>query len=214
MTFLGYIRVSTTRQSKQFSLQAQKEAIESFCEQRGYKLIGITEESRSAVKDRPVFEKTLRRVLDEEELDGLIIAKLDRMGRSVKDLAGLAAQLQEAGKQLISVQDNLDTSTANGRLLFNMLATIAEYERELMLERTREGRKRAMQQGKLTHRPRKEIDRFELKSLYQRGVPIAQLARLFDVHKDTIRRRLDEMGLRTGPRNSRAGTEEGAPYGP
>lgn len=196
MKFLGYIRVSTTKQSKQFSLAAQKEAIQAFCKQKGYKLVGLETESRSAVKDRPVFDKILKQVLEDEKINGLVIAKLDRMGRSVKDLATIGTQLQDAKKQLVSVHDNLDTSTANGRLLFNMLAAIAEYERELLLERTKEGRKRAKKQGKLMHRPRKEIDLDELKSLHQQQVPIAQMARLFDVHKDTIRRRLDEMGLR------------------
>lgn len=197
MTFLGYIRVSTAKQSKQFSLQAQKEAIQTFCKQKGYKLAGIEKEAQSAVKDRPVFDTVFQQVLEDENITGLVIAKLDRMGRSVKDLATIGAKLGEAKKQLVSVHDNLDTSTANGRLLFNMLAAIAEYERELLLERTREGRKRAQKQGKLMHRPRKKIDLDELKSLHRQRVPIAQMARLFEVHKDTIRRRLDEMGLRT-----------------
>jgi len=119
-----------------------------------HKLIAIHEESRSAVKNRPVFDESFQLVLNDQKIDGLIIAKLDRMGRSVKDLANLGGQLQEAKKQLVSVHDNIDTSTANGRLLFNMLAAIAEYERELLLERTKEGRKRAQKEGKLMHRPR------------------------------------------------------------
>jgi len=196
MKLLGYVRVSTVKQSRQFSLSAQKESIQEYCKMKKHKLAAIEEESRSAVGERPVFDETLNLVLENDNIDGLIIAKLDRMGRSVKDLADIGERLKEKGKQLISVHDNLDTSTANGRLLFNMLAAIAEYERELLLERTKEGRKRAQAEGKLMHRPRKEIDLNELKSLYLQEVPIAQLARVFDVHKDTVRRRLDEMGLR------------------
>ena len=196
MSFLGYIRVSTTKQSKQFSLPAQRQAIQSFCKHKGYKLAGIQEEARSAVKDRPVFDQVFQRVMTDQAIDGLIIAKLDRMGRSVKDLANIATQLNEAKKQLVSVHDNLDTATTNGRLLFNLLAAVAEYERELLLERTGEGRRHAAKQGKVMNRPRKEIDLAELKSLHRKQVPIEQMARLFGVHKDTIRRRLDEMGLR------------------
>jgi len=196
MKLLGYVRVSTVKQSKQFSLASQKDSIHKYCKLKKYKLVSIEQESRSAVAERPVFEEALERVLEDDTVDGIIIAKLDRMGRSVKDLAHIGGTLKEKGKQLISVHDNLDTSTANGRLLFNMLAAIAEYERELLLERTKEGRRRAQAEGKIMHRPRKEIDVKELKSLYEQNVPIAQLARIFEVHKDTIRRRLDEMGLR------------------
>lgn len=196
MNFVGYIRVSTTKQSKAFSLQNQREAIQSFCKHKKYKLVALEKEAQSALKDRPVFERVFQQVLSDETIDGLIIAKLDRMGRSVKDLATIGAKLLEAKKQLVSVQDNLDTATPNGRLLFNLLAAIAEYERELILERTRAGRERAEKQGVITHRPHIKLDLDELKSLYQRGVPIMQLARVLKVHKDTIRRRLDELGLR------------------
>ncbi|MBI1729329.1 recombinase family protein [Candidatus Acetothermia bacterium] len=198
MKFIGYIRVSTIKQSKQFSLENQREAIRSYCNQRKFKLILIENESKSAIRDRPVFDRVFREVIDNRNVDGIIVAKLDRMGRSVKDLATIGSKLQESKKQLVSVHDNLDTSTPNGRLLFNLLAAIAEYERELLMERTKAGRERAAKQGVMMHRPRIELDLSELKSLYLKEVPIAQLARVFNVHKDTIRRRLDEMKLRKG----------------
>jgi site-specific DNA recombinase len=157
LRLIGYLRVSTARQREGFSLEAQREAIERYCQARGYELVAIEEESESAIKTRPVFQRAKAQVLD-GKADGLIVAKLDRLGRSVRDLANIAEELSRAGKQLISVGDSIDTSSSNGKLLFHILSAIAEYERELLIERTKAGRALAERQGKICHRPRKEID--------------------------------------------------------
>jgi DNA invertase Pin-like site-specific DNA recombinase len=112
MNLIGYIRVSTARQGEGFSLKAQKEAITRYCKTYKHKLIAIEAESKSAIRERPVFEKLFQRLIaPNSNLDGLIVAKLDRLGRSVKDLADIAAELHQHKKQLISVADNIDTST-------------------------------------------------------------------------------------------------------
>jgi len=103
LKLIGYIRVSTVKQLQEgFSLEAQQEAIERYCKAHGYELIALEKESESAVKARPVFNKVFQRVLEDEDVDGLIVAKLDRLGRSVKDLADIAAALREKEKQLKS----------------------------------------------------------------------------------------------------------------
>jgi DNA invertase Pin-like site-specific DNA recombinase len=129
-------------------------------------------------------------------IDGLIVAKLDRLGRSVKDLADIASLLREKDKQLISVHDHIDTSSSNGKLLFHILSAIAEYERELLIERTRAGRALAEKQGVICHRPRKPLSAEMLKELKQRGVSHRKMAQLLQVSKSTVLRRLDELGLR------------------
>ena len=199
LKLIGYIRVSTLKQLQEgFSLEAQQEAIERYCNAHGHQLVAVEKESESAVKARPVFQRVFKRVLEAQdgELDGLIVAKLDRLGRSVKDLANLASALQERGKQLISVSDNIDTSTPNGKLLFHILSAIAEYERELLIERTKIGRALAERKGVICHRPRKPIDLELLKELKRRGVSHRKMAKLLGVSKSTILRRLDELGLR------------------
>jgi site-specific DNA recombinase len=115
LKLIGYLRVSTARQREGFSLEAQREAIERYCQARGYELVAIEEESESAIKTRPVFQRAKAQVLD-GKADGLIVAKLDRLGRSVRDLANIAEELSRAGKQLISVGDSIDTSSSNGKL--------------------------------------------------------------------------------------------------
>jgi len=195
LRLIGYVRVSTARQREGYSLEAQREAIERYCQAHGHELVGIEEESESAIKARPVFQRVKAQVLD-GKADGLIVAKLDRLGRSVRDLANIAEELSQAGRQLISVGDNIDTSTSNGKLLFHILSAIAEYERELLIERTKAGRALAEKQGKICHRPRKEIDPKVLRDLKQKGVSHRMMAKILGVSRATILKRLDELGLR------------------
>jgi DNA invertase Pin-like site-specific DNA recombinase len=198
LKLIGYLRVSTVRQKDEgYSLEAQRQAIERYCQAHDYRLVALEEESESAVKARPVFNKVFQQVLNSDgSLDGLIVAKLDRLGRSVKDLADIAAELREREKQLISVQDHIDTSSSNGKLLFHILSAIAEYERELLIERTKAGRALAEKKGVICHRPRKPLDLELLKELKQRGVSHRRMAKLLGVSKSTVLRRLDELGLR------------------
>ena len=195
LRLIGYVRVSTARQREGYGLEAQREAIERYCQAHGHELVGIEEESESAIKARPVFQRVKAQVLD-GKADGLIVAKLDRLGRSVRDLANIAEELSQAGRQLISVGDNIDTSTSNGKLLFHILSAIAEYERELLIERTKAGRALAEKQGKICHRPRKEIDPKVLRDLKQKGVSHRMMAKILGVSRATILKRLDELGLR------------------
>ena len=195
LKLIGYVRVSTARQKEGYSLKAQREVIERYCKAHGYELLDIEEESESAIKARPVFQRVKAQVLN-GEADGLIVAKLDRLGRSVRDLANIAEELSQAGKQLISVGDNIDTSTSNGKLLFHILSAIAEYERELLIERTKAGRALAEKQGKICHRPRKEIDPKVLKEMKAKGVSHRMMAKILGVSRATILKRLDELGLR------------------
>lgn len=195
LRLIGYVRVSTARQREGYSLEAQKESIERYCQAHGYELLAIEEESESAIKARPVFQRVKSQVL-EGEADGLIVAKLDRLGRSVRDLANIAEELSREGKQLISVGDNIDTSTSNGKLLFHILSAIAEYERELLIERTKAGRALAEKQGKICHRPRKEIDPKVLREMKAKGVSHRMMAKILGVSRATILKRLDELGLR------------------
>jgi DNA invertase Pin-like site-specific DNA recombinase len=197
MKLIGYIRVSTARQGEGFSLKTQKEAITRYCKTYKHKLIAIEAESKSAIRERPVFDKLFQRLIaPNSNLDGLIVAKLDRLGRSVKDLAEIAAELHQHKKQLISVADNIDTSTPNGKLLFHILSAIAEYERELLIERTKAGRALAEKEGKICHRPRKPLDEKTLRQLKAKGVSHRVMARTLGISRSTLLRRLDELGLR------------------
>ena len=195
MKLIGYVRVSSVSQTQGYGLEVQRQAIEQYCAIHGHELLGIEEEVRSAIKTRPVFDKVKEKVLN-GKADGLIAYRLDRVGRSVKDLANIADEFQKAGKALIFVQNAIDTSTPEGKLLFNLLAAIAEYERTLLLERTRAGRELAEKQGKICHRPRKFLDPKILAEMKKKGMSHRMMAKTLGISRATLLRRLDELGLR------------------
>jgi DNA invertase Pin-like site-specific DNA recombinase len=123
---IGYARVSTKDQNLDLQVSALKNA---GCEK-------IFKEKLSAVKDRPELDlmiSTLRKN------DTVIVWKLDRLGRSLRHLVNLMTDFKSLEIEFISLSDSIDTTTPQGRLMFNMFASFAEFERELISERTRAG---------------------------------------------------------------------------
>ena len=114
----------------------------------------IFEEKESTRKTRPVKESLLKR-LRAREFDGLLIYKLDRWARSLPELALEIKELSERGIIFISLNDSIDLSTATGRLQFYIICAFAEFERDLIRERTLDGLERARAEGKTLGRPRK-----------------------------------------------------------
>lgn len=133
---VGYARVSTRGQS----LEVQKEALAK----AGCERIYEEKASGAASKKRPALDEMLRFI---REGDVLVITRLDRLGRSVVDLANIAQKLQTQGVGLVVLDQPIDTTTAAGRMTFTMLAAMAEFERELILDRAQEGRNRARKNG-------------------------------------------------------------------
>lgn len=136
MPILGYARVSTEGQS----LDGQIEALKAAGADRIFK-----EKISGAHADRPQLRKLMAAL---DHCDVVIVTKLDRLGRSTRELLDLIDRIGGAGAAFKSLGDPLwDTSTAQGRLLSTMLAGIAEFERELIRERTGAGRERAKARG-------------------------------------------------------------------
>lgn len=137
----GYARVSTKDQS----LDLQVEELKKIgCEK-------IFKEKISATKERPELEKMNKQL---RSGDIVVIWKLDRLGRSLRHLVELGNFYSDQDVELISVQDKIDTTTPQGRLMFNLFATFAEFERELISERTRAGLERARKLGRTGGRPK------------------------------------------------------------
>ena len=149
---VAYSRVSTEEQSESgHSMAAQKEKLKAYCSLYDLELIEIIEDAGQSAKslNRPRLQRALQ-MLRDGEADGLVIVKLDRLTRSVADWQELIDGYfgEKAGKSLCSVSDSIDTRTAAGRLVLNVLLSVAQWEREAIGERTRDALQHKRRQGK------------------------------------------------------------------
>lgn len=175
---IGYARVSTQDQS----LELQTEALTKAGCQR------VFEDKVSGTRaDRPGLTKALEILRDG---DTLVVWKLDRLGRSVKNLVDLVGSLSKLGVQFKSLTDSIDTSTTSGRFFFHVMASLAEMERELTVERTRAGLDVARQLGRKGGRERKmTTSKIEsAKKLLANGVPPRDVAKNLGLSVPTLYR--------------------------
>lgn len=138
MKIVAYRRVSTTEQSQNgVSLDAQEAKLRAFCDLYGHELVAIYEDPGASAKDlrRPGLQAALA-ALDAGEAEGLLVVKLDRLTRSVRDLSALLESHFSGRHALLSVGEQLDTSTAGGRMVLSILTVISEWERAVISERT------------------------------------------------------------------------------
>ena len=175
---IGYARVSTQDQNLDLQLQALKKA--------GCKKI-LDDQISGTRAQRPGLDKALELL---REGDTLVVWKLDRLGRSVKQLVDLVNQLHEQGVQFKSLTDSIDTSTASGRFFFHVMASLAEMERELIVERTQAGLAVARQLGRTGGRKRRMTDSKiqSAKKLLANGVPPRDVAKNLGVSVPTLYR--------------------------
>jgi site-specific DNA recombinase len=140
MRVVGYVRVSTDEQASDgVSLAAQEAKVRAYCGLYELELVELVRDPGASAKtlDRPGLARALG-LLDRGEAAGIVVAKLDRLTRSVADLAELLDRYfgDRPGKQLFSVGDSIDTRTAAGRLVLNVLMSVAQWELETIVERT------------------------------------------------------------------------------
>ena len=116
----------------------------------------VFEEVESTRKTRPIKQEVMK-LLREGKFDGVLVYKLDRWARSLQELIMNIEELKNKGKQFVVMTQNIDTSSASGMLFLQILGAFAEFEREIIRERTMAGLDRARRQGKKLGRPRKAI---------------------------------------------------------
>lgn len=175
---IGYARVSTQEQNLDLQLEALTKA--------GCGKIFDDKMSGSRT-ERPGLNKVLDML---REGDTLVVWKLDRLGRSVKNLVDLVGELHKNGVQFKSLTDSIDTGTPSGRFFFHVMASLAEMERELTIERTRAGLEVARQLGRKGGRKRQMTDsKIEsAKKLLESGVPPRDVAKNLGVSVPTLYR--------------------------
>ena len=155
MDIVAYCRVSTGEQAEfGYGLGAQERAIHESCERRGWRVHQVIRDEGETGKtlERPGLHRALS-LIAAGEADGLVVSKLDRLSRSVVDFGLLLEWFREAGATLVALDLDVDTSTPGGRLVANVFASVAEWERDTIAARTRDGLAAARLQGRPTGRP-------------------------------------------------------------
>lgn len=177
---IGYARISTREQNLDMQIIALEDA---GCEK-------IYEEIVSGAKsDRPVFNNVMKQLRDG---DTLTVWKLDRLGRSLKHLVELVHILMQRNIGLCSLNDPIDTTTSQGRLIFNIFASLAEFERDIIRERTQAGLSAARARGRLGGIPRgipksSEATAIAAETLYrERKLSVMQIAKKLNICKNTL----------------------------
>ena len=177
---LGYVRVSTDDQfSSGAGLAAQKSSIQAEADRRGWDLeiIGETSGSSSATLERDGLQSAMRR-LDRKDADVLIVAKLDRLSRSVIQGAEVMARAQRKGWKVVALDLGIDTTTPVGEMMGTMVLSMAQYERRLIGERTKAALAQKKLDGIILGRPQTLTDETVTQIIRLRfaGLSIAKIA--------------------------------------
>ncbi|MGS4037708.1 recombinase family protein [Staphylococcus pseudintermedius] len=182
---IGYARVSTGLQN----LNLQEDRLNAYgCEKI------FSDHISGSKSKRPGLDKAIEFA---RSRDTIVVWRLDRLGRNMEDLITLVNELNERGVSFHSLEENItmDKSSSTGQLLFHLFAAFAEFERNLILERSSAGRIAARARGRYGGRPEKlnQKDLNLLKTLYDNGTPIKTIAEQWQVSRTTIYRYLNKL---------------------
>ena len=184
---IGYVRVSTVEQNE----QRQVEGLEKYNIDRWF-----TEKVSGKDTHRPKLTEMMDFV---RAGDIVYVHDFSRLARNTKDLLSIVEQLQKKNVRLISNKENLDSSTPTGKLMLTMIGAIAEFERQNLLERQREGIAIAKRQGKYRGGQTKRIDQDTFDRAYQeyktRGITKKELAERLHISRPTLDKLLRDKGL-------------------
>jgi len=183
-----YARVSTADQT----CDTQLLALRGYAEARGWQALEYADEGVSGTRDHRPKLDTMMTDVRRRKVSAVVVVKLDRLARSVHHLVTLAKELEALGVDLVVLDQGIDSTTPSGRLLFHVLAAIAEFERELIRERVLAGLRRARARGKRLGRPpTHHVTPVAARAaLEEHGGRLRATARALKLHPETLRRAL------------------------
>lgn len=184
-----YARISTVNHGQDPEVQLGE--IREFCKRRGFTVAHeyVDKGISGSRERRPELDKLLadcRKRL----VDAVVVYRYDRFARSLRQLVNALEEFRSLGIDFISIHEGVDTSTPNGRLVFGIFASIAEFERELIRDRVRSGLAAAKAKGKRIGRPKVTVDTFRIASLRHQGRSWAEITRDTGISKGTAQRAL------------------------
>jgi len=189
-----YCRVSTTGQTAENQLLA----LRSFAAARGWAITEFVDHGVSGAKEKRPALDALHAAARARKLDVVACVKLDRLARSVHHLVAMVREFEALGVDLVVLDQTIDTTTPSGRLLFHVLASISEFERDLIRDRVLAGLKRAKAQGVRLGRPRAVVDVLRARAMLADGKSLRQVAKALHVALATLARAVPKTPTR-GP---------------
>ena len=180
-----YARCSTNRQD----VQGQIDDLQRIAERRGWEITDIYADTAvsGSTRNRPQLDRLMRHAR-EGRFDLVATQRFDRAGRSLRHLITMLEEFDSLGIGFFSAFESLDTGTPSGRLLFSVIGSLAEFERSLLAERVKNGVARARREGKQLGRPeRTDLDLARVRRLMKNGTSQAEIARMLEVPRTTIR---------------------------
>jgi DNA invertase Pin-like site-specific DNA recombinase len=187
-----YARVSTLNHGQDPEVQLGE--LREFCQRRGFTIAheyvdkGIT----GSREKRPALDKLLADC-KKRLVDVVLVYRYDRFARSLRQLVNALEEFRSLGIDFISIHEGVDTSTPNGRLVFGIFASIAEFEKELIRDRVRSGLAAARAKGKRIGRPRVAVDVGRIESLRRQGRSWAQITGETGISKGTAQRAIADL---------------------
>lgn len=181
-----YARVSTNNGQNP---EMQLEELRAYCKRRGWDIAGeYVDTGISGSKEhRPALDRLLAGCR-KRSVDSVVVYRYDRFARSLRQLVNALEDFRALGIEFVSLHEGVDTSTPNGRLVFGIFASIAEFERELIRDRVRSGLASAKARGKRLGRPRRIVDDSRIASLRRSGASWAKIGAALGVGEGTVRR--------------------------
>jgi putative DNA-invertase from lambdoid prophage Rac len=185
-----YVRISTVDQNPEMQLQE----LESYSKSRGFTVVRVFEDRATGTNtNRPAFRELLS-LARARELDAIVVWKLDRFARSLKDLIVTLQDLDDIGVRFISLKDHIDFTTAHGRLLVHILACFAEFESATCKERVLAGIANARRNGKRLGRPTR-IDEYRVTDLRRRGYSLSTIGKQVGCTRGAVSKILRRTGF-------------------
>jgi DNA invertase Pin-like site-specific DNA recombinase len=186
-----YARVSTTNGQNP---EIQLEELRQYCVRRGWTVAGeyVDRGISGSREQRPELDRLLA-LCRKRQADAVVVYRYDRFARSLRQLVNALEEFRSLGVDFVSLHEGVDTSTPNGRLVFGIFATIAEFERELIRDRVRSGLASAKARGKRLGRPRVVVNAQHIASLRAEGRSWAEIAAEAGVGQGTVRRAVQNL---------------------
>jgi len=180
-----YTRVSTKEQS----VEMQIDKCEAYCKYSGHEIYKVYKDIAESGKkqSRPQFDIMLND-MREGKFKGIVVYKLDRMGRSLPHLISLFEEFAKRNIEFISVTQNIDSSTPEGKLFMRIMMIMSEYERELTINRVNDGIARARREGKTLGRPKIKLNKYEVIRLKNEGMSYRNIAKKLDLSLGVVQR--------------------------